>query len=420
MEDTYFINGGNPLRGEVSIDTSKNALLPILAACILVDGVITLTKVPKYKDVLAMCDILQYMGATVKWQDDRLELDMRSLSRHDITTEQASKLRASIFMFGPLLGRHKKAKLAYPGGCDIGLRPIDLHINGIRQLNAKVVEKNGFIYADGSRMKAGEYILDFPSVGATENIMMAAVLTKGTTRIFNPAKEPEIIDLQNFLNACGAKIYGGGCNMIVIEGVKALKTDVTYQAISDRIVAGTFLIGTLMCGGDVLLKNTDPLLNQALIAKLRESACQIDTKHGKIRIRAQARPKTFGEVETAVYPGMPTDLQPQIMALQSISDGTCILVENLFESRFKHVPELIKMNANIKFKGSVCVITGKETLYGAEVSAPDLRGGAGLVLAGLVAKGYTTIHDVHYIDRGYFEFEQKLQQLGADIVRLRL
>ena len=414
--DRFYIRGGKPLFGEINVECAKNALLPILAGAVMVEGVVTLEEVPAYTDIDAMCDILRYMGAKVVFNNGHLTLDTRVLSRHDFTVEQASKIRSSIFLLGPLLARHKLAKVAYPGGCDIGLRPIDIHISGLRQMGAKIVEKNGYIYANGSAMKGGTVILDFPSVGATENIMMAGVLTKGVTRIFNPAKEPEIVDLQNFLNLCGAKVKGAGSNMIEVEGVTKLH-GVSYRAIADRIITGTHLLAVAMCGGEVTLTGVIPEHNQALISKLCKTACQLDIKSDKIKIKADGRMKTFGEVETAVYPGLPTDLQPQIMALQTISEGTCIVVENLFESRYKHVSELLRLGADIKMKGSVCVVNGRERLYGADVFACDLRGGAALVLAGLVAEGYTRVHGLEFIDRGYYKWEEALSKLGADIIR---
>ncbi|MCM1324872.1 MAG: UDP-N-acetylglucosamine 1-carboxyvinyltransferase [Acetobacter sp.] len=414
--ERFYIYGGRQLYGEIRVESAKNVLLPIIAASVMVDGVTVLKNVPAYTDICAMNEILEDLGAGVNFDNETLEIDTHVLQRHDFTVEQAAKMRSSIFLLGPLLARCKVAKVAYPGGCNIGLRPIDIHIAGLRQMGAKIVEKNGYIYADGSKMRGCDIILDFPSVGATENLMMAAVLTKGRTRIFNPAKEPEVVDLQDFLNKCGAKIVGAGCNMIEIEGVKRLK-GVKYQAIPDRIITGTHLIAAAMCGGDVTLKNVIPQHNQAIISKLAKTACQIECKNDKIRIKSRGRLKTFGEVETAVYPGLPTDLQPQVMALQTISDGTCIVVENLFEARFKHVAELIRLGADIKFKGSVCVVNGKEKLYGADLFACDLRGGAGLVLAGLVADGYTRVHGVEFIDRGYYKLEETLTGLGADIVR---
>lgn len=412
-----FVNGGHKLFGEVNIECAKNALLPILCACNLIEGKVVLKSVPKFLDILAIGDILEYLGGTVLWQDDDLIVDMTSPKRHDITVELASKARASIYMLGPILARHKKVKVAYPGGCDIGLRPIDLHLSGMRALGAKVVEKNGYIYCDGSNMKGGDVILNFASVGATENIIMAACLTKGRTRIFNAAKEPEVVDLQNFLNACGAKIYNAGCSVIEIEGVDKLN-GIEYQAISDRIIAGTYMIACAMAGGEITLNNANFAHNQVLIAKLRNSGCKIEPKGDKIYMKSISRPKAFGELETAVYPGFPTDLQAQAMALQCLSDGTSMIVENLFEARFKHIPELIKMGGDIKFRDKVCVVRGKDKLYGADVFAYDLRGGAALVIVALAAEGYTTISNAEMIDRGYYKIEDTLASLGADIKRI--
>ena len=413
----FFINGGKKLRGEVEIESAKNALLPILSACNLIDGKVVLHKVPAFSDVIAMLDVLKHLGAKVEWQDDSVTIDMTSPKRHDVPVELASKARASIYMLGPILARNKIAKVAYPGGCEIGLRPIDLHLSGMGALGAKVVEKNGYIYCNGANMKGGDVILNFPSVGATENIIMASVLTKGRTRIFNCAKEPEIVDLQNFLNACGAKVYNAGCGVIEIEGVDRLN-GCEYQTISDRIITGTYMLACAMTGGEITLKNVDPSHNQALISKLLNSSCQIHIKNDIIKMKANGRAKAFGELETAVYPGFPTDLQAQAMALQCVSAGTSMIVENLFEARFKHIPELIKMGGDISFRDRVCVVRGKSKLYGADVFAHDLRGGASLVMAGLVAEGYTTISNIQLIDRGYFKLEHTLTALGADIKRI--
>lgn len=415
--DKFFINGGNKLYGKIKVDGAKNALLPILAAAIMVDGVVKLLEVPKYSDVLSMCDILKGLGAKIEWEGETLIIDSTSISAHTISTELANVVRSSIFALGPLLCRHKEAKVAYPGGCEIGLRPIDIHLGGLRALGTKIVEKNGYIYANGKDMEGCDIILDFPSVGATENIMMAAVLTKGITRIFNPAKEPEIVDLQDFLNACGGKVSGAGTNHIYIEGVESLH-GCTYKVIPDRIAAGTYILMCAMCGGEIEVEGFRAYHNQALLSKLSQTACLIDVKDDKIKISSDGRHESFHEIETAVYPGLPTDLQPQIMALQSVSKGFCLVVENLFESRFKHVPELIKMGADIRFKSSVCVVKGREKLYGAEVCSPDLRGGVALVMAGMFAEGYTTISDVRLIDRGYYKLEEKLSALGADIKRI--
>ncbi len=413
----FFINGGRKLFGEIEVESAKNSLLPILAGCNLIDDKIILHKVPKFLDVLVMLEILKHIGAKILWQGDSVTIDMTCPKVHDIPNTLCNKARASIFMLGPILARQKKVKIAYPGGCDIGLRPIDLHLSGIRALGAKVVERNGYIYCDGSNMKGGDVILNFPSVGATENIIMASVLTKGITRIFNCAKEPEIVDLQNFLNACGAKVYNAGCGVIEVEGVEKLH-GVEYQAMGDRIIAGTYMIACAMCGGEITLNNVEAKNNQVLISKLLKTPCQIDIKNDKIKMKAFSRPKTFEEIETAVYPGFPTDLQAQAMALQCVSEGTCMIVENLFEARFKHIPELIKMGGDISFRDKVCVVRGKDKLYGADVSAPDLRGGAALALAGMFAEGYTTLSGVELIDRGYYKFEEKYASLGVDIKRI--
>ncbi len=415
--EKFFINGGKKLFGKIKVDGAKNSLLPVLAATIMVDGEVRLKNVPKYTDVMNMCVILEYLGVLVRWQQDDLILDASKIEEHTIPTALAGALRSSIFALGPLLCRHKIAKVAYPGGCEIGLRPIDLHLSGLRTLGTRIVEKNGYIYANGESMEGCDIILDFSSVGATENLMMAGVLTKGITRIFNPAKEPEIVDLADFLNACGAKVEGAGTSMIYIEGVEKLH-GCEFEVIPDRIAAGTYLLMCAMCGGEVEIEGFLPYHNQVLLAKLCQTACQIDIKDDKIKVKSEGTLDAFGEVETAVYPGLPTDLQPQIMALQAVSHGFCLIVENLFEARFKHVPELIKMGADIRFRSNVCVIKGKDKLYGAEVNSPDLRGGVALVMAGMKAEGYTTISGIELIDRGYYKLEEKLSALGVDIKRI--
>lgn len=409
--------GGNALNGEIEIDSAKNALLPIIAGCILVEDEVCLKKVPKYSDVLAMCKIIENLGGTVQWQDDNLIINCKNLNNNEVPNELASPVRASIFTLGALVSRLRKAKVSYPGGCDIGLRPIDIHINGLKTLDCKVVEKNGYIYADGSNLKANDFMLSFPSVGATENIMMLATLLEGETRIFNPAREPEIVDLQNFINACGGKISGAGSNMIVVKGVKKLY-GTTYKCIPDRIECGTYIIATAMCGGKVVLKNGKKEHNEALINKLSKTNCKIKSFDDRLIVSSNGRPLSYGEIETAVYPGFPTDLQAQMMALASVSKGYSLIVENLFESRFKHVSELIKMGCDIRCKNGICIINGRKKIYGADVTSTDLRGGATLVLAGLVAEGYTTIDKIELIDRGYYKMEEKLSSLGADIKRM--
>ena len=415
--DNFFVVGGNSLNGEIEIDSAKNAILPILAACILVEDEVILQKIPKYSDVISMCKIIENLGGQVKWEGDNLVINCKDITKNEVPNELASSVRSSIFTLGPLVARMGKAKVSYPGGCDIGLRPIDIHLSGLRALFCKVVEKNGYIYADGLSLKAGDFMLSFPSVGATENIMMLASLLDGETRIFNPAREPEIVDLQNFINACGGNVSGAGSNMIVVHGVKKLH-GTAYKTIPDRIETGTFMIAVAMCGGKVFLKNAVREHNALLIEKLKKTKVKIKFLDDGILISGYDNPQTFGEIDTAVYPGFPTDLQAQMMALATISKGYTLISENLFESRVKHVPELLKMGADIRVKNGVCVVNGKKKLYGADVSSPDLRGGASLVLASLVAEGYTTIDKVNLIDRGYYKFEEKISSLGGDIKRI--
>lgn len=415
--DKFFINGGNRLEGEISISCAKNSLLPILAGTILVNGQVILKDVPKYRDVNAMCEILSSLGGVVVWQGDNLIIDCSNLDKNEISHELASPVRSSIFTLGPILARLGSAKVSYPGGCDIGLRPIDIHLNALRELGCKIIEKNGYIYGQKNKRLKNQVWLKFPSVGATENIIMFASLFEGETIIYNPAKEPEIVDLANFLNKCGAKISGAGSDVVSIEGVKKLH-GCEYKAIPDRIECGTFLIAGAMNEGDVLIKNAIIDHNSLLLEKLQLCGCKIVKGKKSIRLIAPKRLESFGDIETAVYPGFPTDLQPQMVALASVCNGCSIVFENVFESRFNYVGELLKMGCDIKFKSSVCIVRGKNKLYGADVCATDLRGGASLVLAGLYSEGYTTIDKISLIDRGYYQFEQKLSSIGGDIKRI--
>lgn len=415
--DKFFINGGNRLEGEISISCAKNSLLPILAGTILVNGQVILKDVPKYRDVNAMCAILSSLGGVVVWQGDNLIIDCSNLDKNEISHELASPVRSSIFTLGPILARLGSAKVSYPGGCDIGLRPIDIHLNALKELGCKIIEKNGYIYGQKNKRLKNQVWLKFPSVGATENIIMFASLFEGETIIYNPAKEPEIVDLANFLNKCGAKISGAGSDVVLIEGVKKLH-GCEYKAIPDRIECGTFLIAGAMNEGDVLIKNAIIDHNSLLLEKLQLCGCKIVKGKKSIRLIAPKRLESFGDIETAVYPGFPTDLQPQMVALASVCNGCSIVFENVFESRFNYVGELLKMGCDIKFKSSVCIVRGKNKLYGADVCATDLRGGASLVLAGLYSEGYTTIDKISLIDRGYYQFEQKLSSIGGDIKRI--
>lgn len=411
------IFGGEPMRGSLDIYGAKNSCLPLFAACILTNKPIVLKNVPLLNDVKNMGEILTSLGCRVKFKDGDVYIDSSDANSFFIPPSLAKEIRSSIFMLGSMLSRFKKAKISYPGGCDIGNRPIDLHIKGLRDLNVKIKERHGFIECDGSDMKAGVVHLDYPSVGATENIIMASVFNSGVTTIINPAKEPEIVDLANFLNQMGAKVYGAGSAVITIEGVRELR-GVSYKPIGDRIVAGTYLIAGAMTGGDVELNGINPEFLYSLTTKLVESGCQVDLKNDKIHLKATARPKSAKLIETMPYPGFPTDLQAPMLALQTVCDGTSVITENLFESRFKHVAELKKMGAKITVKDRMAIVEGVPKLYGAEVFAEDLRGGASLVLAGLVADGYTEVNNVKHIDRGYYKIEDDLASLGAKIERI--
>ena len=410
----YIINGGKKLYGKVEVERAKNAFLPILAGCILCNGIVTLHKVPNFVDIHNMLKILEHIGVKVEWQGDTLKLDCTELYNHDISHELAHPIRSSIFTLGALIGRLGKAKMSYPGGCDIGLRPINLHLKGLRDLGVKIIEKHGYIYSNANEIVGKRVFLDFPSVGATENIIMASVLAKGKTQIFNCAREPEIVDLQNFLNLAGAKISGAGTNTITIEGVDNLNS-VEYTPMPDRIIAGTYLIACAICGGEVEVVGAVPQHNEFLLNYLNFAGCKIKTTETSVTISSNKQLLAIPTIETMPYPAFPTDLQPQMAVMQTVSQGTSVITENLFETRSKHFAELKKMGANIVVNNRVAIINGVPTLYGATVKATDLRAGAGLVLAGLVAEGYSTIENIEHILRGYQDFDTKLKALGADI-----
>ena len=416
--DKILINGGKKLFGSVRVSSAKNAYLPILAGSILCSGEVVLNNYPKFDDIDIMCEILSSIGIKKKTSQTSLLLDCRSITGHEIPEYQTKLIRSSIFSLGSILGRVKKAKVAYPGGCAIGARPIDLHIKGLRSLNVKILEEDNYLICDGSNMKCADIYLDFPSVGATENVMMAATTLKGISRIINPAKEPEIVDLQNFLNAMGAKVSGAGTNEIVIKGVETLSS-VNYTPIPDRIITGTMIIACAMTGGKITIENAKAEHVQSLINKIDKYCCNIKCDNDKIIVQADGKPKSFGTVNTEPYPGFPTDLQAQLSALACVCKGESKIVENLFETRFKHIPELVKMGGKIEIDGKQANIKGVKRLHGAIVKSSDLRGGACLVLAGLTAKGQTIVEDVQHIDRGYEHIEDVFKNLGADIKRIK-
>ncbi len=416
--EKYIIEGGRPLFGEVEIQSAKNAVLPLLAAAVLTDERVVIHKCPRIADVLNMVGILGELGCNTKFDGNDLVIDSADAANHEIPSSLAKELRSSVFMLGSVVSRFGRARIAYPGGCDIGLRPIDLHLNGLRRLGVCVSEGGGYIDCSCGKIEGAEVVLDFPSVGATENIILAAAKAKGTTLIRNAAKEPEIVDLQNFINRMGGKIRGAGTATVRIDGVRKL-SGTEYTPVSDRIEAGTFLIASAMCGGEIELKNADADNISSLLHKLCEISCKISTKDDKIYIRSGRRlsPKL---VETSPYPGFPTDLQAPMTALACICDGSTVIVENLFETRFKHVPELIRMGADVTVRGRSAFVRGVGSLKGADVVAGDLRGGAALTLAAISAEGLSTVTDLSHIDRGYSDFEYKLRGLGARIRRVRV
>ena len=417
--DKYIIDGGQKLYGKVEAQSAKNAVLPLLAAAVLTDEEVKIRGIPTINDVENMMRILSEVGCKIRRQKDCAVIDSSNAVSHEIPARLTKELRSSVFMLGSVLTRFRKAKISYPGGCDIGLRPIDLHLSGLKRLGVQIVEKDGFIHCEANDLRGAEILLDFPSVGATENILLAAVKAEGTTVIRNAAKEPEIVDLQNFLNAMGAKIKGAGGGTIVVKGVKKLH-GVDYTPIGDRIEVGTYLIAAASCGGEIETKGVPPENIAALLHKLRENGCKIHTKNDKIILWSNGRLKSANLVETMPFPGFPTDLQAQYAALSCTAQGTTLVVENLFETRYRYAAELRRMGADITVRGKTALIRGVERLHGASVTASDLRGGAALVLAALQAEGQSNVLDLSHVDRGYADFEYKLKKLGAKIRRVRI
>jgi UDP-N-acetylglucosamine 1-carboxyvinyltransferase len=416
--EKFIITGGNPLSGSVRISGSKNAVLPILAASLLSSGVSIIHDVPKLLDVQVMKEVLEFLGCQVQWSGSVMTVDGAQVDSIEINDMLMRKMRASNLVMGPLLSRFGKVRISYPGGCAIGSRPMDLHLKGLIQMGAVIEEKFGFIdaRAKNGRLNGAEICLDFPSVGATENLMMAATLAKGRTTISNSAKEPEIYDLQCFLNSMGAKISGAGTDLITIEGVDDLAST-EYTVIPDRIEAGTFLIAGAITKSEIKVENVRVKHLDSLMFKLREMGLSLEEVENGVIINGKENLKPV-DIKTMPYPGFPTDLQPQMMALLTLANGTSIVSENIFENRFKHVDELRRMGANIKAEGKLAIIKGVKGLSGAYVNTTDLRAGAALVLTGLAAQGATVVDEIYHIDRGYENFEQKLKKLGAKIIRV--
>lgn len=410
---SYIIEGGHKLEGTVKISGSKNAALPILAATVLNVGKTTLYNVPNIQDTQMMFKILETLGGKVEKKNNKIIIDTSKINKFEIPEELMHKMRSSVILAGALLGRYKKAIFSYPGGCDIGSRPIDLHLRSFEKLGINVVQNYGNIICDAEKIKGEKIDLDFPSVGATENAILASVLAEGTTTITNAAREPEIIDLQNFLNKMGAKIIGAGTNEIRITGVKKLK-DISYNIMPDRIETGTFLCLAVATKGKLILENTNTGHITPIITKLQEAECKIEIEKNKIKINSNKKIKAL-DIKTMPYPGFPTDMQSVFAAMLTTAKGTSIIVENIFENRFKYTQELNKMGAKITVEGKSAIIRGVRKLYGANVKATDLRGGAALVLAGLSAKGITKVENIEYILRGYENFDKKLRNINANI-----
>ena len=411
--------GGGSLKGELTIQGSKNAALPIIAATVLNKGLTILKNCPKILDVFHMIKILKELGCSAEWDENTLIIDTSKLSSAKVSESSVRKMRSSILFLGSLLGRCHEVSIAYPGGCSIGKRPIDFHLDSIKRMNVSqefLGEDKDIIYCRTEKIVGTDIFLKFPSVGATQNIILTAVLSEGVTRIFNAAREPEVLELCNFLVEAGARICGKGTAFIEIEGVKSLR-DVEFTLSPDRIVTGTYMAAVAAAGGDVILQNTPVNQLDSVIRVLSKVGCDIKTGANSLRVKCYKRPLPIEVLKTQPYPGFPTDMQSQFVSLLSVARGTSIIVETIFENRFKHVEELLRMGADIKLEGRLALIKGVKMLTGAQVVARDLRGGAALIIAALAAEGTTVISGTKHIDRGYEDIEKKLSLVGAVIRR---
>ena len=416
--DKLIVTGKKAIHGEVTISGAKNAVLPIIVGALLAEDITVLHDVPKLSDVVTIKEVLEILGAKITFENHTMTIDSRDLNNWDAPYNYVQKMRASVLIMGPLLARLGKAKISMPGGCAIGTRPIDLHLKGLEALGADIQINHGDMNAvvPGGKLKGNRIYLDFPSVGATEHIMMAATTAEGTTVIENAAEEPEIVDLANFLNSIGANVRGAGTNVIKIEGVEQLH-GTTYTIIPDRIEAGSYMIAAAITGGDLLVKNVIIDHIKPLIAKMIECGVEIIEEGNNLRVRSNGRLKAV-DIKTMPYPGFPTDMQAQFMALMTVAEGTSVFTETVFENRFMHADELRRMGANIKIDGRNAIVEGVSRLTGCKVKATDLRAGAALIVAALAAEGQTEITELQYIDRGYEDLIEKFQTIGADIVRI--
>jgi UDP-N-acetylglucosamine 1-carboxyvinyltransferase len=416
--EKLIVTGGRQLSGSVKISGAKNAVLPIIAASLLSSGISRLEEIPDLDDVYTICEVLSHLGVSVtRDRSDIIIVDSTQIASCEAPYELVRKMRASFLVMGPLLARKGQSRISLPGGCAIGTRPIDLHLKGFEAMGAEIELGHGYIEARAPKGLTGARIyLDFPSVGATENIMMAASLAAGQTILENPAEEPEIVDLANYLNSMGAKVRGAGTNVIRIDGVAEMQGAV-HAVIPDRIEAGTYMVAAAITGGDIWIENALTEHLKPVIAKLKEIGVYIEEKNEGVRVKSTGFLKAV-DIKTLPYPGFPTDMQAQLMALMTISQGTSVITETVFENRFMHVDELKRMGANIKIEGRSAVVEGVANLAGCQVKATDLRAGAAMVLAGLVAQGQTEISCIHHIDRGYDTIVDKLCGLGAQIQRV--
>jgi UDP-N-acetylglucosamine 1-carboxyvinyltransferase len=415
--DKLVINGGRKLQGDVSVSGSKNAALPIFVATILSPGKFEISNVPFLRDINTTIKVLESLGARIEGNGNIVRIDTSELNNVEATYELVKTMRASVLVLGPLLARHGRARVSLPGGCAIGARPIDQHLKGLKALGAEIRLEHGYVEAKAKQLKGARINFDMPTVGGTEHLMMTASLAKGVTLLENAAREPEIVDLAKMLNLMGARIEGAGTDTIRIEGVKEL-SPVDYRVMPDRIEAGTFMVAAAITGGDVRISNMQLEHLDALVFKLQDAGVEIINKDGVVRVKGPKKLRSIN-IKTRPYPGFPTDMQAQFMALMCIADGASVIAENIFENRFMHVSELIRFGADITIDGKSAIVKGIKKLSGAPVMATDLRASASLILAGLAAEGQTEITRIYHLDRGYEAIEKKLAGLGADIVRVK-
>lgn len=415
--DKIKILGGKALRGKVQVSGAKNAALPIIIATLLSDKKCVLNRVPRLQDIITTIKVLEGLGVKTKFENNTLEVDAKEITSKEAPYDLVRKMRASVLVLGPLLSRYGEAKVSLPGGCAIGARPIDFHLKALQKLGAEIQLESGYIIAKSKKLIGTKVVFDFPSVGATENVMMAAVFAKGETRIENCAKEPEIIDLANFLRGAGVPIEGDGTETIKIQGVQNLKP-VEHEIIADRIEAGTFLAAAMATRGAVEVEGIRADALESVLVKFEESGAKVFRKQNSIVVESQDRPQAI-QIKTMPFPGFPTDMQAQLMAMLCVGEGTSVITETIFENRFMHVPELCRLGADLTIQGNSVIVKGKETLIGAPLMATDLRASASLVIGGLCAEGETVVNRIYHLDRGYENMEKKLTQLGAQIERIK-